>query len=432
MKFLLYGINYAPEPTGIGKYTGEMAQWLAARGHQVQVVTAPPYYPQWQVGAGHSAWRYQSTGQAAAGHTQVTRCPLWVPAKPSGLKRALHLLSFAATSLPVVLWQAWRHKPDVVWVCAPAFACTPGALLAAKAAGAKSWLHVQDYEVDVAFDTGLLKGRTLFKAVSALERWVMRRFDTVSSISQRMLDKARDKGVAPKRIKLFRNWVDVNAVVPYPGRSPYRDELGLRDDQVVAMFSGTLSAKQGLQQLPEVARQLHTLAPQVVLVIGGDGAMKQPLQDATRDLPNVRMLPLQPKERMAEWLGMADMHLLTQEPDVADLVMPSKLTAMLSSGRPVVATAHAGTELAAVVQQCGVVTVPGLPGALAEAIAQLAKNPACRQALGQAARQFAVAHLGADQVLGQFEADAGGAVSNVHAPGGLLPSNKGATAAPPR
>ena len=40
MKLLLYGINFAPEMTGIGKYTGEMAQWLAAQGHEVRVVTA--------------------------------------------------------------------------------------------------------------------------------------------------------------------------------------------------------------------------------------------------------------------------------------------------------------------------------------------------------------------------------------------------------
>ncbi len=50
MKILVYGINYWPELTGIGKYTGEMVEWLAAQGHEVRVITAPPYYPQWQVG----------------------------------------------------------------------------------------------------------------------------------------------------------------------------------------------------------------------------------------------------------------------------------------------------------------------------------------------------------------------------------------------
>lgn len=59
MKILVYGINYSPELTGIGKYTGEMVEWLAAQGHEVRVITAPPYYPQWQVGENYSAWRYK-------------------------------------------------------------------------------------------------------------------------------------------------------------------------------------------------------------------------------------------------------------------------------------------------------------------------------------------------------------------------------------
>ncbi|MGZ3240169.1 MAG: glycosyltransferase [Burkholderiaceae bacterium] len=59
MKILIYGINYIPELTGIGKYSGEMAEWLAAGGHEVRVVTAPPYYPDWRVASGYSAWRYR-------------------------------------------------------------------------------------------------------------------------------------------------------------------------------------------------------------------------------------------------------------------------------------------------------------------------------------------------------------------------------------
>ncbi len=60
MKILVYGINYSPELTGIGKYTGEMVEWLAAQGHEVRVITAPPYYPQWQVGENYSALALQT------------------------------------------------------------------------------------------------------------------------------------------------------------------------------------------------------------------------------------------------------------------------------------------------------------------------------------------------------------------------------------
>lgn len=401
MKILLYGINFAPEPTGIGKYTGEMASWLAAHGHQVRVVTAPPYYPAWAVGTGYSAKAYRREDWDGA---QVWRCPLWVPRRPGGLARVLHLLSFAITSLPVVLRQSfWR--PDVVWVCAPAFACTPGALLAARLSGAPAWLHVQDYEVDVAFDMGLLRGKLVRKLVTSVERGLFRRFNVVSSISQRMLDKARDKGVAPERVVFFPNWVDVNAITPLNTPSPYRQELNIAPEQVVALFSGTLSAKQGLHLLPELARRLQAAQAPVTLVICGDGVMKPQLEEATRGLPNVRLLPLQPKERLGQLLGMADLHLLPQDPDVADLVMPSKLTAMLSSGRPVVSNARPHSEIAHVVSQCGRLCQPGDVADMQAQVQALAADAALRAQLGQAARAYAERHLAADSVLAQFVAD---------------------------
>lgn len=100
MKILLYGLNYSPEVIGIGKYTGELARHLAAQGHDVRVVTAPPYYPSWQVGEGFSGRRYSWAQQDGV---DVWRCPLWVPKRVTGATRILHHLSFAASSLPVML-----------------------------------------------------------------------------------------------------------------------------------------------------------------------------------------------------------------------------------------------------------------------------------------------------------------------------------------
>ncbi|MDB5732343.1 MAG: glycosyl transferase, partial [Variovorax sp.] len=196
MKILLYGINFAPELTGIGKYTGEMAAWLSAAGHEVRVITAPPYYPDWAVWPGHSARRYTKTSWQGV---TVFRTPLWVPKRVSGAKRLLHLASFAAASAPALLAQ-WRWKPDVVWVTEPPLACTPAALAFARLNGAAAWLHVQDYEVDAAFDLGMLKGRRLRQLVTATERWLMRRFDRVSTISGRMVERAIAKGIDPARV----------------------------------------------------------------------------------------------------------------------------------------------------------------------------------------------------------------------------------------
>jgi colanic acid biosynthesis glycosyl transferase WcaI len=148
MKILIYGLNYAPELTGTGKYTAEMAALLASRGHEVRVVCAPPYYPEWQVSPGYASWRYRREERDGVA---IWRAPLWVPSRPSGLKRMIHLASFAATSLPVLALQAlWR--PDAVVLIAPTLICAPACLALARVARASAWLHIQDYEVDAAFE----------------------------------------------------------------------------------------------------------------------------------------------------------------------------------------------------------------------------------------------------------------------------------------
>jgi colanic acid biosynthesis glycosyl transferase WcaI len=146
LKILIYGINYFPELTGIGKYTGEMALWLASRGHEVRVVTAPPYYPAWSVRGDYRGKFYLTENAARQNPAEpvVFRTPLYVPQKPTGLKRVAHLASFMIGSLPVMLRQAF-WQPDVVFTVEPTFFCAPVALLIAMASGAASWLHVQDF-----------------------------------------------------------------------------------------------------------------------------------------------------------------------------------------------------------------------------------------------------------------------------------------------
>ena len=402
MRILLYGINFAPELTGTGKYTGELAEWLAARGHEVRVVTAPPYYPEWKVRQGYSRWLWRTEKGASL---TVWRCPLWVPRNAGGLKRMLHLASFAITSLPVVLRQiSWR--PDLVWVVEPTLACAPAAAFVAKASGGKSWLHIQDFEVDAAFSMGLLAGARSRRMLLAMERWLMRRFDRVSTISGRMMELARSKGLWPGQLVFFPNWADLSLVQPQ-SRSSYRDELGLAPETRVAMYSGNMGNKQGLEVLAEVAALLRD-DPSVLFVFCGHGTGREELMRRCEGLPNVRFLPLQPLNRLGDFLALADVHLLPQRADAADLVMPSKLTGMLASGRAVVATAAPQTELAQVVSErarCGLVVPPEDAPALAAAVRQLMDDPQGRSRMGENARRFALDELDRDTVLGKFEAE---------------------------
>jgi colanic acid biosynthesis glycosyl transferase WcaI len=400
MKLLVYGINFAPELTGIGKYTGEMVAWLAAQGHEVRVVTAPPYYPDWAVRPGYRASRYTTEHWHGA---TVLRTPLWVPRKVSGAKRLLHLASFALASIPALLAQ-WRWKPDVVWVTEPPLFCTPAALAFARLRSAKAWLHIQDYEVDAAFELGLLKGARLRALVASVERGLMRRFDRVSTISQRMIERARSKGTEDARLVFLPNWADVSAIQPLRADSPYRAELGIRPDAVVALYSGNMGAKQGLELLAEMAVTLKD-QPGLEFVFCGSGSGRAELMKRCEKLTNVRFIDLQPVDRLGDLLGLADIHLLPQRADAADLVMPSKLTGMLSSGRPVVAGARPETELGKVAAECGIAVPPDDVRAFADAVVALASDPERRRALGVSARSYAELRFDRNAVLGQFERD---------------------------
>lgn len=333
----------------------------------------------------------------------VYRCPLWVPATPSGLKRMLHLASFALSSFPVMLLQIlWR--PDVVLVVEPPLFCAPQAWLVARLSGGKAWFHVQDFEVDAAFELGILKSSSLRRMVLVLERWLMRRFDVVSTISGKMLERVITKGVNAPRACLFPNWVDLNLIQPRSGQNDLRSEWGIGAGQIVALYSGNMGEKQGLEILLEVAAKL-VVRSEILFILCGEGAAKTRLLEQFPSLPNVQWRPLQPLQRLNDLLNLADIHLLPQRADAADLVMPSKLTGMLASGRPVIATALPGTQVAKVVERCGVVVMPGNVEALADAVLSLAGDAATRVELGAMARAYAESNLGRDAILSRFEGE---------------------------
>lgn len=404
MKILVYGINYSPELTGIGKYTGEMVEWMARQGHEVRVITAPPYYPEWQVDEHYSSWRYRREEGAAT----VWRCPLYVPKQPSTLKRLIHLGSFALSSFfPLMAQRRW--KPDRIIGVVPTLFCTPGMRLLGKLSGARTLLHIQDYEVDAMLGLGMAgkgKGGKVAKLASAFERSSLHNVDYVSTISRSMMSKAQEKGVAVEKVIFFPNWSEVARFrdVTAVEAAALREQLGLPDAKKIILYSGNIGEKQGLENVIDAAEKLRDQPWQFVIVGQGGGKARLQKLAQERGLQNITFLPLQPYEALPALLKMADCHLVVQKRGAADAVLPSKLTNILAVGGNAVITAEAHTELG---QLCD--TQPGIavcvePESVPALVAGIerALNMPKENAI---ARDYAERTLEKENVLNQFIAD---------------------------
>jgi colanic acid biosynthesis glycosyl transferase WcaI len=399
MKILILGLNYAPEIVGIAVYTTGLAEALAAHGHEVAVIAGKPYYPAWRVRDGfRDGWTQRSVETGV----DVTRVAHYVPARPSGLRRILHHASFALSSLLPALKRARELQPDIVLTVAPSLIAAPIARLAAELTGAKSWLHIQDFEVEAAMATGLVRGGVLIASLgSAFEKILLCSFERVSSISSAMCRKLAEKGVEPDRIVEFRNWAKIDA--SGAETSSYREEWNIMTPHV-AIYSGNIANKQGIDLVVAAARQLRH-RNDLTFIICGEGPNRARLEASAAGLSNIRFFDLQPKERLSDLLNLATLHLLPQLGSTADLVLPSKLANMLASGRPVVATARLGTGLAKEVEGCGIVTPPEDEAGFVQAIERLLNNEAERAVFAEAAIQRARQIWRQETIIGAFEAE---------------------------
>lgn len=368
-EILIYGMNYAPEILGVGRYTGEIGSYLAKRGYGVRVVSTPPHYPGWRVERPHSALRYSCEQREGV---DVWRCPIVLGKTMRGFWRLVAPLSFAISSAPLVLWTFFLDRPQVVLCIEPTLLVAPLALLA-KLYGARVVLHVQDLEVDAAFALGHLKGRWLQSFVHVAEAWLLGRFSAIVTISRAMAKRLADKGVDARRIGVVRNWVDLGRIKPLDGPNRFRAKLGFGQEDFIVLYAGNIGVKQSLDVVLEAAREIDESLG-VRFVIAGEGPEKPRLMRDYANIGSLRFLPPQPEDKLCELLNLADLHVLPQSRGAADLVLPSKLGGMLASGKPLLVTADAGTELYEVLHGTAIVVPAGDSAAMAREISTLAST----------------------------------------------------------
>ncbi|WP_343692727.1 WcaI family glycosyltransferase [Chitinophaga sp.] len=400
-RLLLISGNYSPEPTGIGKYNGEMMQWLADKGYDCTVITTYPYYPYWKIQPpyAHAGRWYKK--EKYPGLT-IYRCPQYIPAVPSGMKRILMDVTFFMAAFFRLLTLLFTTKFDVVMVVVPPFHLGFLGLLYKWIRGARLLYHIQDMQIEAARDLQMIRSRWLLNTLFRMEQFILRKADLVSSISEGMMRKIAAK--SGKEIFFFPNWVAVNHFFPMDGRQQLKADFGFHAEDKVILYAGAIGEKQGLESILEVALAMQE-NDRLKFLICGAGPYKASLESKAQamSLQNVIFYPTQPSSHFNRFLNMADIHLVIQKANAADLVMPSKLTTILAVEGLALITANEGTSLYELVNkhQLGIVVQAENQQALYEGLLQAINEDSghITSRAGDYARNF----LAIDSIMTSFE-----------------------------
>lgn len=384
MRIIVWGINYAPELTGIAPYNVALCEFLRARGHAVEMLTTFSYYPTWRK---RREDRRQFFRTDFLNGVPVHRCWHFVPARVSALKRILHEATFVFTSTVRALA---LPAADVYVVVSPPLLLGAAAWLVTRIKNAPFVFHVQDLQPDAAVGLGMLKPSLFTRALYRLEAFAYSSAARVSGISQGMLEAFRRKNVSPAKLIYFPNGVRLPVPETFPQRGAFREKHGFAADEFLAIYSGNLGVKQGLDVLIEAARLLAET--KVRIVICGDGAQREALARRAQELqlPNVAMLPLQPLEDYASMLVDSDVCLVTQQAGSGAAFFPSKLLNTLAYARPVLTVADEESQLARALEEggFGINVRPGAPEQLAGVLHRLTSDPARSEQYGRAGRNW--------------------------------------------
>ncbi|MFZ1939545.1 MAG: glycosyltransferase family 4 protein [Terracidiphilus sp.] len=397
MKVLILSINYWPEVTGIGAFTTYRAEHLAASGHEVEVCTTFPYYPEWRVPppyAGRIALSEERNG------VKIFRGYAYIPNPVTALKRVVHEASFITSA---TIRAIGRRRPDVLLVVSPPLGLTASAILLSRIWRVPYVFDVMDLQPDAAGDLGMLPGwavRFLYKVEGA----AYRNARLVTTLTPSMREKIVDKGVPAEKVELLEPRMDDSLVDLRPEEgSIFRQRYGLGEKFLVT-HSGNMGMKQGLDVVLDAAA-LHRGDDSMQFLFVGDGADCERIQRRAAEmrLENVRFLPLLNQEDFRGLLAASGICLVTQQNHVSEIAFPSKIVTYLAAGRPIIASVNRDCEVARVVRESGAGRVVDAeePEALALALKEMRDENLSEY--GENARKYASMRWSSMRVLGHME-----------------------------
>jgi colanic acid biosynthesis glycosyl transferase WcaI len=400
MRLLVIGINYAPEKTSVAPFTTGLGEHLASKGHEVAVITAFPYYPEWRVWDGYRGRAYL---RERINNVSVHRVWHFVPRRASNLvQRLAHDFSFTLSALLVGLFVG---KFDVIYCCCPPPTLALTAYVLAKIHRKPFVIKLTDLASDAALATGILKDGLAVRLARAIERFVYHKADRVVCLCQGFVGKLAARGIALGKLQLIPDWADTQRVYPIASASAFRRANELTQDQFLVMYTGNMGKKQDLMNVVRAA-ELSQDTPGLVWLLVGQGEERAAIEEEIlrRKLRNISLLPLQPAEGIAEMYSAADVLLLNQKAAVEDSVIPSKLLTYMAAGRTVLAAVSERSEAAGQIRdaQCGLLVPAEDPKALVEAVSLLQRDLSLRQRLGANGRVYADLHFTKQKVLQEY------------------------------
>ncbi len=391
---------YPPEPAPIGIMLRELAQDLTVRGHEVAVVTGFPNHP---AGLVHDAYRGKGFFvKEASDGIEINRCYLRASPKRTIANRLANFLSFSASSLVALLRM---KRPDVLLVVSPPLSNGLVALVVSRIRGIRFVFNVQDIYPDAAIAMGVIRNRLLIRVLRKVERAIYRSARMITVISPGFRENLLGKGVPDRAIAVIHNWLDSREIVPMAKDNEFSRRHGLRDKYVV-LYSGTIGMISGAEILVGCAERLAYLKDMLFLFVGEGVSKDRIMREArTRNLGNVKFLPLQDRSLLSSVLSSADVSVVTLRKGAGRSSVPSKVLGYMAAGRPIVASVDPESDTRKMIDRagCGICVPPEDEMTLANALVALYRDARKAGAMGDSGRRFLADTLDRRHVTAQYE-----------------------------
>ncbi|QWP75560.1 glycosyltransferase family 4 protein [Lysobacter sp. K5869] len=388
MRILFLTDNFPPEGNAPATRTYEHAvRWVRA-GHEVTVITCAPNFPEGKLFPGYrNAWRSVETLDGI----RVVRVKTYITANEGFLKRTLDYLSFMAAGTFAGLFER-RH--DVVVATSPQFFCALGGWALARLKRRPFVFELRDLWPASITAVGAMKRSAAIRVLEKLEMFLYRSADAIVPVTQSFREELIHRGVDADKIHVVLNGVDLQRYRPAARDEAMAKQYDL-DGRFVVGYLGTHGMAHGLEKVIEAAELLRE-DPRIVFFFAGSGAERARVEQmaAERALPNVRMIPRQPKEMMPKLWSLCDLSLIPlRDTSVFASVIPSKLFEGMGMGIPALMSLPRG-EAVRIVEStgCGVCVAPENAQAMAAEIAALAGDPERMRRLREASLAAAPAY----------------------------------------